>query len=493
LSEKKKDMGTPAAVRRARDVAKWDREADVVVVGLGGAGSCAAIEAAAAGAEVLVLERAWKGGGTSAMASGQLYMGGGTPLQKQCGFEDTPDEMFKYLVASCGPGADEDKIRFYCDRSVEHYHWLDALGVPFKPTYMHYLDGTDPRTDDGLSYTGSELAHPFSEIAVPAPRGHTVQQEGSNAGLLLMEKLLEAVEKAGAEVVVDALCETLVQDDDRRVVGVVAAIGGEEVLVRARRGVVLTAGGFIHNKDMVRRYAPMLRKCRFRLGCDGDDGRGIRMGQGAGGDAIRMDAATVVVPFSPPRQLICGLLVNPTGQRFVNEDVYQSLIGEICLMKQDGEVYLIVDDEIFVRPEVPHEIAAAGDTIEELERELGFPEGNLQHTVATYNRGAEKGEDPVFHKASDWIKPLTHPPYAAFDLTAPKSLYSTFTLGGLHTRPTGEVIDPDGQPIPGLYAAGRNTSGMPAQGYNSGLSLSDATFFGRHAGISAAAASGDVD
>ena len=108
--------------------------------------------------------------------------------------------------------------------------------------------------------------------------------------------------------------------------------------------------------------------------------------------------------------------------------------------------------------------------------------------VATYNRHAEKGEDPVFHKASDWIKPLTHPPYAAFDLTAPKTLYSTFTLGGLRARPTGEVLDPDGNPIPGLYAAGRNTSGMPAQGYNSGLSLADATFFGRHAGISAAAA-----
>ena len=114
--------------------------------------------------------------------------------------------------------------------------------------------------------------------------------------------------------------------------------------------------------------------------------------------------------------------------------MYQSLIGEVCLLRQQGEVFLIVDDAIFIRPEIPTEIAAAGDTVEELERELAFPSGSLQHTVAEYNRHAEKGEDPVFHKASDWIKPLTHPPYAAFDLSTPKTLYSTFTLGGLRTH-----------------------------------------------------------
>ena len=102
----------------------------MVIVGAGGAGVCAALEARAAGAEVLVLERAWKGGGTSAQASGQLYMGGGTPLQKACGFEDDPEEMYKYLVASCGPGADAAKIRLYCERSVEHYHWITGRGVP---------------------------------------------------------------------------------------------------------------------------------------------------------------------------------------------------------------------------------------------------------------------------------------------------------------------------------------------------------------------------
>ena len=113
-----RDMGKAAAVRNLRDVPQWDREADVVVIGFGAAGACAAIEAAEAGCEVLVLERASGGGGTSALSTGQIYLGGGTRIQQVCGFEDSPEEMFKYLMASCGPGADEAKIRLYCDNSV---------------------------------------------------------------------------------------------------------------------------------------------------------------------------------------------------------------------------------------------------------------------------------------------------------------------------------------------------------------------------------------
>src|SRR4030095_3099311 len=99
-----------------------------------------------------------------------------TPLQKACGFEDDPEEMYKYLIASCGPGADAEKIRLYCERSVEHYHWITGRGVPFKQSFLPVEVGTDPYTDDGLSYTGSELAWPFCEIAKPAPRGRPAPQ-----------------------------------------------------------------------------------------------------------------------------------------------------------------------------------------------------------------------------------------------------------------------------------------------------------------------------
>ncbi|MEM7412757.1 MAG: FAD-dependent oxidoreductase [Myxococcota bacterium] len=488
MAKQAPDLGNPAQARDASDVTHWHRETDVVVVGAGGAGACAALEARAADADVVVLERAWKGGGTSAQASGQLYLGGGTALQKACGFEDDPEEMYKYLMASCGPGADADKVRTYCEGSVEHFDWVTSQGVPFKSTYLPVEEGTDPYTDDGLSYTGSELAHPFCEIAKPAPRGHTAQQEGENAGLMMMETLLGRVAGSGAEIVTDAVVEPLIQDHEGRVVGVVATVDGTEHCIRARRGVVLTAGGYIHNKAMLERYAPVTRKVRFRLGCDGDDGRGIRMGMGVGGDAIRMEAACIVVPFSRNRQFVKGVLVNEAGQRFCAEDLYQSLLGEIGMWRQEGRVWLVLDDSLYEQPQLPTEIAAVAESFEELEAEAGcFPKGSLVHTLERYNAAASQGQDPDFRKEARWLQPLAKPPYVVLDLTLEKyPFWSAFTLGGLHTRPTGEVLDADGAVVPGLYAAGRNASGVPAHGYNSGLSLGDATFSGRRAGAAAA-------
>jgi len=477
-------MGRAAAIRPLREVPAWDDEADVVVVGLGAAGACAALEASSAGADTLILERASGGGGTSALSTGQIYLGGGTPIQEKCGFEDSPDEMYAYLMASCGPGADEPKIRLFCDDCVEHFHWLVAQGVPFKKSF--YGDGSYTPTDDCLSYSGSELAHPYRDIATPAPRGHTVQQETIEAGAILMRRLLDSVKRSAARTQVDTLCETLVLDEERRVVGAVAQVEGKLRHFRARQAVILTAGGFINNTEMVERYAPLLRKCKMRLGCDGDDGRGIRMGMGAGADVIRMDTASIVLPFTVPKSQIQGVMVNRQWQRFINEDAYQTVVGEAALHGQAGQVYLIVDDAIYEKPFPPTEIAAVGETFEELERELGFAEGSLQSTLELYNRGAQRGEDPVFHKAPAHLVPLVQPPFAALDYSTETAIWAVFTMGGLRTTPDGAVLTPDGEVVSGLFAAGRTTSGLAAQGYSSGLSLADGTFFGRRAGRAAA-------
>ena len=262
---------------------------------------------------------------------------------------------------------------------------------------------------------------------------------------------------------------------------------GEEKAIRARKGVILCAGGFINNKEMVDRYAPLLRKCRFRAASDGDDGRGIRMGMGAGGAAIRMDTGCIVLPFTVPKVLIKGIMVNQQGQRFINEDIYQTFVGEAALLHHDGKAYLITDVKTFERPFAPTEIAAVEESIEDLEKALDMPQGGLQTTVDFYNEHAAKGEDPLFHKAADYLQPIAEPPFAALDYRAESALYTVFTLGGLHTDIDGRVLSPDGDPIPGLYAAGRTTSGLAAQGYSSGLSLADGTFFGRRAGRAAAA------
>jgi 3-oxo-5alpha-steroid 4-dehydrogenase len=474
--------------RSAHEISRWDDEAEVVIAGLGCAGACAALEARAAGADVLVLERAALGGGTSALSGGLLYLGGGTPVQKQTGFEDSPEQMFAYLMAACGPGADEAKVRLFCERSVEHFHWLVAQGVPFKASF-HPESGTEPPTDDGLIFSGSEAAHPFAALARPAPRGHHPQKEGA-AGGFLMQKLLAAVAASGARQLTGARCVSLVLAESGRVVGIVARTPAGERAVRARRGVVLATGGFIQDDAMLARHAPWLLRCKIRIGCEGDDGSGIRLGLAAGAEAIRLDAASISLPYYPPRQLKQGLLVNRAGQRFINEDAYYGRAGEFALLRHEGQAWLIVDEAILgnARPMGGMKLRAVGETIEELESELGFTAGTLQATVALYNRYAAERQDPVLHKAPEYVTPLASPPFGAFDCRVEHAIYAAFTLGGLRTRASGAVLTPSGAEIPGLFAAGRVSSGVCAQGYSSGLSLADASLFGRLAGESAARA-----
>ncbi len=464
-------------------MARFDVETDVLVVGLGCAGASAALEASAAGARVLVAERAGGGGGTSAVSGGVIYLGGGTPLQKACGFEDTPEDMFAYLMASCGPRPDEDKIRLYCEGSVAHYEWLTGLGLPFKAAFYPHYSG-EPPNDDGLVYSGSEESLAMAAIARPAPRGHVPKIPGQ-AGGLIMRTLIEALEKTEAGIVTDTLCETLVVEDDGTVVGAVLRSGGEEKVVRARGGVVLAAGGFINNKAMVATHAPTLGRCMFRVGSEGDDGRGIRMGLGVGALAVNMAMGSVSLPLTPPKTLNKGILVNGRGQRFINEDAYFGVLGEHVVYRQDGNAYLILDSEIWEKPEVPREIVGVGETAGELETALGLPGGSLEHTIELYNRHAAEGADPVCGKAAKWVKPLV-PPYGALDCRVDTSLFAAFTLGGLATDVDGAVTDPEGQAIPGLFAAGRTTACLAAPGYSSGLSIGDGTFFGRRAGRAAA-------
>ena len=474
-----------AGSRTSRAGEAFHRTTDVVVIGFGAAGACAAVEARAAGADVLIVERAETGGGTSALAGGILYFGGGTALQRDLGYEDSVEDMFRYLMASSGPQPDEAKVRLFCERSVEHFDWIRARGVPFRTSF--YKGISLPLTDDGLLYSGSELAHPFRDLARPAPRGHKVRALGGEGGALLMTKLIEAARRSGAAVTTGARCRSLLQEADGSVVGVELQTGDGVRSVRARRGVVVCAGGFCRNRDMVARFAPRYLDCDTPIGVAGDDGAGILMGMAAGGAAVRMDAGFSALPFHPPEKLIEGILVNAAGARFVNEDVYYGLAGEEIVRRQGGRAFLILDrdcsvDSAYARPR----LVAEGSDAAELERAAGFADGALVATLELYNRHARDGRDPVFHKQARYLRPLDRAPLRILECSTDKAYYPFFTLGGLHTTTGGEVLDPFGSAVPGLYAAGRTTSGVSALGYSSGVSLSDATFFGRLAGRSAA-------
>jgi succinate dehydrogenase/fumarate reductase flavoprotein subunit len=470
------------------EVPRFDLEADLVVVGHGAAGGCAAIEAARAGARTLVLERMSRGGGSAALSTGLTYFGGGTRIQRACGFEDSVENMRAYLRLAAGTQPDEERVRLYCEGSVEHFEWFCGLGVEWNEAF-HADRVTHPLTADGLLFSGDEDVWPFCEQAVPVPRGHKPAREGE-AGGYLMEAVLRATAHSGARVMNDCLVEALVQREDRRVVGVVARREGRETFVLARRGVILAAGGFIMNREMLARHVPALLHVNYPTGTAGDDGRGIRMGMGAGGEAENMGEGLLLNSWYPPSSHLAGILVDARGQRFVNEDASIGRTSDAIVSKADARAFLVVDDAIYGPTQARHRLAAVEETWEALEAALGIPEGELAQTVELYNRCAEKGEDPLFHKARRWLRPLSTPPYAALDCSPAGSIWGGFTLGGLRARATGDVLDPDGREIPGLYAAGRNAAGLCREGrtYASGLSIGEATFFGRLAGRAAARA-----
>ena len=475
----------PSEPRHVREIERFDLEAEVVVVGLGMAGACAALEAQQTGADVLAIERFGAGGGTSANSGGVIYMGGGTPVQQAAGFEDSPEEMYKFLVAVSQPGANEAKIRAFCEGSVEHFHFFEAQGMPFKRSFYDE-PSMESKTDDCLVYTSGEDCHPWCEIARPAPRGHKPQVV-NKGGPFMMQCMMGAVERAPFRVEVDTRVDTLVVDDDGVVVGLVARRAGESRSIRARRGVVLTAGGFILNDAMRELHAPLLSKVQVHTATEGDDGRGIRMGQGVGGATLYMDLGEVALPYTIPNRLSRGIYVNEHGLRFINEDTYMGHIGIYGLYSQGGQVYLLLDDSCYERGRVGMEPSWVGETIEEVESEAGLPEGSLTTTVELYNRHAREGRDPLFHKRKERIAPLETPPYALIDCRVENAIWSAFTTGGLHTNVDGEVLNADATAIPGLYAAGRTAAMFSGQGYpGSGTSLADASFFGRLAGRAAA-------
>lgn len=485
----------PVTPVRAATVGRYDAETDVLVVGFGCAGAAAAYEAASAGADVLVLERAGGPGGSSALSGGELYLGGGTPVQRACGFEDSADEMFAYLGAALGPHADAEKLRLYCDGSAAHFQWFVDRGLTFEPTLWDAPTWM-PTTRDGLMWLG-ENAWPYNEIARPAPRGHRCATDGFG-GWLVMEKLISAALGAGAAVHADTLGAALIVDDTGRAVGVTARRHGQDLTYRARRGVVLTTGGFADNEEMLADHAPHL--IGHDKVSDGlDDGSGIRMAAAMGAATRRMGVVELALT-ALPALATRGMLVNAHGQRFINEDVYPGLFSVAAVLTQPAPYWVIIDEEGYESVPEPERWGVVPrfvtETLAGLETELGMPQGSLESTVGMYNRYAEHGRDPYFHKDPRWLRPLRGP-FAAVDPRAgfhrggrPGAGAGTgvagFTLGGLHTTVDGAVLDVSGEAVPGLFAAGRAASGIHGEGYVSGTSLGDGTFFGRRAGSAAA-------
>ena len=485
-ADKKTEATEP---RRLKDIKQWDIETDVAIAGFGGAGSCAAIEASDAGSNVIIFELASESGGSTKLSSAEIYMGGsgGTPIQQACGFNDTTEDMIAYLEMSQGDLGDKEKIKTYCENSVDHYHWLVDKGARYKESF-HQERAIMALTDDCLLYTGSEKAMPYADKAKPCPRGHNLYVEGDNGGPFLMNALTKQVEQRSDKIRVEyeARVLTLIADDENQVHGLVVRMNMQEYNVRAKKGVILCAGGFVMNDAMVEKYAPKLKQATYQVGNPGDTGTGIMMGMGVGANTINMGEGFMSMPFYPPADITKGIIINEQAQRFINEDCYHSRVGAYAFKQLGRRIYFILHaSDDFQTPQFLFaDFAGTGETIEELAEEIKLDADMLKHTINYYNKNAREGKDPVFQKSAEYLEEIKAP-YVALDLTPGNgAIMPYFTLGGLETKVTGEVLTPNGKVIKGLYAAGRTTAGLPrsAEGYASGLSVGDATFFGRLAG-----------
>ncbi|MGN6127815.1 MAG: FAD-binding protein [Humibacter sp.] len=519
---------------------------DVIVVGYGGAGAVAAIEAAERGARVLAIDRAY-GGGATALSGGVVYAGGGTPFQRAEGVTDTVEDMYRYLALETGDAVSEATLRQFCESSADLIAWLEVHGVSFAGGVPDYKTSY-PTDRHYLYHSGNEKAHPFREVARPAPRGHRVLAKGLSSGKAMWTALHESAGSAGVAEITAARVEQLLVDDARVTgvqfralprTGAVARLhrrllrwGGKignwmppigrvftdradslwqqhAVAHTASAGaVVLAAGGFINDAEAVRTHAPGFADIS-PLGTPGDDGAGIRLGQQLGGATAKLENVTAWRFLTPPSALLEGIAVDSDGVRIANEDLYGATHGAVMMREHAGRGWLICDAEtwrralgqlrtqtqsfqllqliplfLFGRTKAP--------TIDALAERIGVDAGGLMRSVAAYNRGIRSAEGDPLHKAPEYCSPIEKSPFYAIDISARNVIYFPLpglTLGGLVVdEQTGAVMREDGTPIAGLYAAGRNALGICSNGYVSGLSLADCVFSGRRAGHHAAEA-----
>ena len=528
-----------------------DDSFDVVVVGFGGAGAAAAIEAADNGARVLALDLSI-GGGATRLSGGIVYAGGGTSVQKGAGVEDTVENMFNYIKQEAQGVVSDDTLRDFCEQSPGMIEWLKENGVGFDsslcpnkasyPTAKHYL-----------YFSGNEKAYPYNEHAFPAPRGHRAKASGLKSGKVLYNSLKDSALKKGVTFLPVARVSDLVIENGK-VVGVkFSALNSEKLMklhwvvtkLTAKLGnffpdqigrpadkltdaiwkagkedytvhcdaVILSAGGFAYNTPWMEKYTGPYAKIT-PLGTGGDSGKGIMLGQSAGGAIAQMDKATSWRFISPPEAFIEGVSVGTNGHRVTNEDLYGATHSNVMVREYGANCRLILDHNQWIKAmkQVPSQsqifhwamalyLFSIGhkkaNTIEELAKKTGVDPAGLRKTIDEYNEGIAAGTGDPYHKAANLTSPVLKAPFYAIDISnIPNNILNGMmypapglTLGGLQVNEkTGNVVNEKGEDIPGLYAAGRNAVGVCSNSYVSGLSIADCFFSGRRAGRNAAAA-----
>lgn len=451
-----------------------DDTARVVVIGGGLAGFAAALEAAQAGADVILLEKQGDIGGSSAMSGGCLAFAG-TDLQQAQGIADSDELLFRDLLEVGQNENDEALVRAYVEHQMDTYRWLRGLGVEFSPVV---------EASSGQS----------------VPRVHTVDPAD-------MVRLLAARCRATGKV--EVRMSTRVQRLERNAqtgrVDAVSVEGAGASRIAASGGIVLASGGFSRNGELVHRFAPDCARAFF-IGGDGNVGDGLRMAWALGADFRDMAYIKGTFgkhPVDTTNNHSClavykgAIAVNQDGRRYVDESISYKLLGDACLKQSYGCTYQIMDHAMFLQGDnrvrildferrLEDGLMLRADTLDELARMIEVPAESLAHTVAEYNGYVDAGHDPQFGRRHlvhnhGALARIEQAPFYAYPSTA--AVFGTYC--GLCVDAAMRVIDVFGRPIEGLYAAGEVVGGLHGAAYMTGSALGKAAIFGRLAARSA--------
>ena len=487
-------------------------EADVVVVGAGGAGMTAAITAAGEGKSVVILESQSMVGGNSVRATGGMNAGK-TVYQDENEFGESAG-VEKTLKTAAEKYADNETITALAKTVSEQWAAYQANPTGYfdsvelmeldtmiggkginDPELVETLCANSADAIDWLDEHGITLHNVSSFGGASVKRIHRpVNAEGKtvSVGSYMIPLLQENCEKAGVKMMLDTTATEILTDANGAAVGVKATgASGETVTVNAK-AVVLASGGFGANLDMVVKYKPEL-KGFMTTNAAGAQGQGIEMAQAIGAATVDMDQIQIhpTVEANTAALITEGLrgdgavLINAEGKRFIDEVGTRDVVSAAEIAQTGSYSWLVVDQAMVdassvIQGYIKKGYTVTGATYEELGKAMGVDAAAFAETMDKWNGYVEAKNDPDFGRTS-FANPLNTAPYYAVKVTAGVH----HTMGGLKINANTEVLNEKGEVIPGLFAAGEVTGGVHGANRLGGNAVADFTVFGRIAGAAA--------
>lgn len=458
--KEKTEVTSGASKTSYTDPSELKDEYDIVIVGAAGAGLSAALEAKAKGMNPVILEKMPQAGGNTLKASSGMNASE-TKFQKEQGINDSNDKFYEETLAGGHGTNDKEMLRFFVDNSASAIDWLDSMDIKL----------------NNLTITGG-----MSEKRTHRP------EDGSAVGKYLVDGLLKNVQEEKIPVFVNADVKEITQKDGK-VTGVKVRLNKEDKTISSD-AVIVTTGGYGANKELIEKERPDL-KGYVTTNQEGSTGDGIKMIEKLGGTTVDMDQIQVHPTVQQEKSYLIGeavrgegaILVSQEGKRFGNElDTRDNVTAAINKLPEKS-AYLVFDSGVKDRVKAIAQyeemgFVEEGATIDELASKIDVSKEELSKTLDTWNASVKNKKDEAFGRTTAMDNDLSKAPYYAIKI-GPGIHY---TMGGVKINTNTEVLDKDGKPITGLFAAGEVTGGLHGENRIGGNSVAEIIIFGRQAG-----------